>query len=229
MKRNEPKTKSAAPPKARVLLVDDHPIVREGLRRVIDAESDLTVCGEAVSRRQGLDAVEKLKPDIAVVDVSLEGSHGLELVKDLRVRHPQLPVLMLSMHDEALYAERALKAGAKGYLMKREPPEKLLRALRRALQGELAFSEAFTAQVLSRTSDGERRPETPTERLSDRELEVLEMLGKGLKTRQIAEQLYLSVKTIQAYREHLKAKLDLPDGASLMRFAVQWVERGQGV
>ena len=212
-----------------MLLVDDHPIVREGLRRVIDGERDLAVCGEAVNYRQGLDAVEKLKPDIAVVDVSLEGSHGLELVKDLRIRHPQLPVLMLSMHDEALYAERALKAGAKGYLMKHEPPEELLQAIRKALQGELAFSDVVTARILGRASDGEQRPQTSTERLSDRELEVLEMLGKGLKTRQIAEQLHLSIKTIQAYREHLKEKLELPDGASLTRFAVQWVERGQGV
>jgi DNA-binding NarL/FixJ family response regulator len=211
--------------RARVLLVDDHPIVREGLARVIDQQADFAVCGSAVSAHEALQAVVSTKPDLAVVDVSLDGSHGIELVKELRARHPALPVVMLSMHDETLYAERALRAGAKGYVMKREPPQRLLQAMRKVLQGGLCFSEAVTARMLervSRSSSGE--VPLPMERLSDRELEVLEMIGHGRTTRQIADTLHLSMKTVQAHREHLKEKLELPDATSLARHAIHWVE-----
>ncbi len=211
--------------KARVLLVDDHPIVREGLARVIDQEADLMVCGTAVNGREALAAVANARPDIAVVDVSLEGSHGIDLVKELKGRHPELSVLMLSMHDEALYAERALRAGAKGYVMKREPPQKLLQAVRKVLQGGLSFSEAVTARMLQRVSrNPAREVRLPIERLSDRELEVLELIGRGRTTRQIADELHVSMKTVQAHREHLKEKLEIPDATSLVRFAVHWVE-----
>jgi DNA-binding NarL/FixJ family response regulator len=215
--------------KARVLLVDDHPIVREGLARVIDQEADLMVCGTAVNGREALQAVASAKPDIAVIDVSLEGSHGIDLVKELKGRHPELSVVMLSMHDETLYAERALRAGAKGYVMKREPPQKLLQAVRKVLQGGLFFSEAVTARMLQRVSrNPSREVRLPIERLSDRELEVLELIGRGRTTRQIANELHVSMKTIQAHREHLKEKLDLPDATSLVRFAVHWVESEGG-
>jgi DNA-binding NarL/FixJ family response regulator len=211
--------------RSRVLLVDDHPIVREGLARVIDQEADLVVCGTAVNSREALTAVEQSKPDIAVVDVSLDGSHGIDLVKDLKVRHPDLAVVMLSMHDETLYAERALRAGAKGYVMKREPPQRLLQALRKVLQGGLCFSEDVTARMLERVSRAQSKEvPLPLERLSDRELEVLELIGNGHTTRQIADELHVSMKTVQAHREHLKEKLELPDATSLARYAVHWVE-----
>ena len=211
--------------KARVLLVDDHPIVREGLARVIDGEADLAVCGTAVNARQALAAVEATAPDIAIVDVSLDGSHGIELVRELKARHPGLNVLMLSMHDESLYAERALRAGAKGYLMKREPPQKLLQAIRGVAAGGLCFSDAVTASVLEHVA-GTRRGAAllPMDKLSDRELQILELIGLGRTTRQIAEELHVSVKTVQAHREHLKEKLQLDGATALARFAVNWVE-----
>ena len=211
--------------KSRVLLVDDHPIVREGLARVIDGEADLAVCGTAVNARQALAAVEATAPDIAIVDVSLDGSHGIELVRELKARHPGLNVLMLSMHDESLYAERALRAGAKGYLMKREPPQKLLQAIRGVAAGGLCFSDAVTASVLEHVA-GTRRGAAllPMDKLSDRELQILELIGLGRTTRQIAEELHVSVKTVQAHREHLKEKLQLDGATALARFAVNWVE-----
>jgi DNA-binding NarL/FixJ family response regulator len=211
-----------------VLLVDDHPIFREGLTTVIEREADLTVCGHAVNAHEALALVETLRPDLAVVDVSLNGSHGLDLLKDLRLRHPQLPVVMLSMHDELLYAESALRAGARGYVMKREPTQVLVQAVRKALRGELAFSEAVTTRMLAGLA-GRRRGRTslPLDRLSDRERQILELIGQGLATRAIAQQLHLSIKTVQTYRDHLKEKLELKDGPSLVRFAVHWVESGQ--
>lgn len=227
--RPAPGSPGPVPAKARVLLVDDHPILREGLCRVLNAESDLEVCGEAVSNHEALDAVERLRPDVAVVDLSLEGSHGLELVKDLRIRHPKLPVVILSMHDELLYAERALRAGAKGYLMKREPPAKLLAALRKVLKGDLSFSEDITNRIFHSLSG--RRPADPSlplERLSDRELQVLECIGRGLTTRQTAATLHISMKTVQAHREHIKLKLEIQDGVALTRFAIQWWEAERG-
>ena len=211
--------------RARVLLVDDHPIVREGLARVIDQEADLVVCGTAVNSHEALQAVATSKPDIAVIDVSLDGSHGIDLVKDLKVRHPGLAVVMLSMHDETLYAERALRAGAKGYVMKREPPQRLLQAVRKVLKGGLFFSEEVTARMLERVSRSQSKDvPLPMERLSDRELEVLELIGNGHTTRQIADELHVSMKTVQAHREHLKEKLELSDATTLARFAVHWVE-----
>jgi len=211
--------------KSRVLLVDDHPIVREGLARVIDGEADLAVCGTAVNARQALAAVEATAPDIAIVDVSLDGSHGIELVRELKARHPGLNVLMLSMHDESLYAERALRAGAKGYLMKREPPQKLLQAIRGVVAGGLCFSEAVTASVLEHVAGTKRGAALlPMDKLSDRELQILELIGLGRTTRQIAEELHVSVKTVQAHREHLKEKLQLDGATALARFAVNWVE-----
>jgi DNA-binding NarL/FixJ family response regulator len=228
MATEEIRSTQSAAERARVLLVDDHPIVREGLTRVIDQEADLVVCATAVSSRDALQAVETSRPDVAVVDVSLDGSHGIDLVKELRERHPQLGVLMLSMHDETLYAERALRAGARGYVMKREPPQQVVQALRKVLRGGLHFSEAVTMRMLEGASrSASKAVALPIDRLSDRELEILELIGQGRKTRQIADALHVSMKTVQAHREHLKEKLELPDATSLARFAVQWVESGR--
>ena len=227
--RKTPATSFGSCPKTRVLLVDDHPIVREGLIRVLSEEPDLFVCGEAGDGRQAMQTIADLKPDVAIVDVSLDGSHGIDLVKNISAQYPEVKVLMLSVHDESLYAERAVRAGAKGYVMKTEPTEKLLQALRLVIQGRIYLSQAYTLRVLNRFAgkDAEQTL-TPIETLSDRELEVLEMLGQGHRTREIADQLHLSAKTIQTYREHLKDKLNLPDGVSLMRFAVQWSDSGEG-
>ena len=208
--------------RAAILIVDDHPIVREGLVRVIDQTPDLSVCGQAENVAQALAVLEKAKPAIVIVDISLGGQNGIELIKDIRVREPDLPMLVHSMYDEAMYAERCLRAGAKGYVMKQEPPTKLLEAVRQVLKGDVYLSEAMTKQMLARMSGGQANKGTsPAELLSDRELEVFELLGRGFRTKEIASQLHLSDKTIQTYREHIKEKLQIKDAVSLVRHAVQ--------
>ncbi|HEY5914296.1 MAG TPA: response regulator transcription factor [Verrucomicrobiae bacterium] len=212
----------------RILLVDDHPLVREGLAATLSKELDLTVCGHAASATQALQAAATLHPDVAVVDLTLEGSHGLDLLKDLRILHPDVRLLVVSMHDEALYAERALRAGARGYLMKREPPEKLVEAVRKLARGELYFSQAILLRMHQDLSSGRRAAGTsPITQLADRELAVLELLGKGTKTRRIADSLHVSMKTIQSHCEHIKQKLELPDFSSLTCFAAHWIEKEQ--
>lgn len=213
------------PAKIKVLLVDDHPTMREGLMRVIEREADMTVCGEAESIQRALEVVETSKPDIAIVDISLAGQNGLELIKDIKIRHPQLPVLVHSMHDESVYAERALRAGAKGYISKNEPPHKLLQAIRDVLKGEIFLSAAMTRQILHTVgADRADRKTSPFRELSDREFEVFELTGQGLGTKEIAGTLHLSEKTVQAHRDHIRQKLNLPDGRSLTGFAIRWVE-----
>jgi len=211
--------------KARILVVDDHPIVREGLLRVLNSTTDLMVCGHAENIPQALAVMETSRPDLVIVDIALGGQNGIELIKDLKARHPDLPVLVHSMHDESMYAERCLRAGAKGYIMKQEPPQRLLLGVRQVLQGEVFLSETMTKQLLSRISSGPGgKGSSPAELLSDRELEVFELLGRGHRTSEIAEMLHLSDKTIQTYREHIKEKLGLEDAVTLVRRAVQWVE-----
>jgi DNA-binding NarL/FixJ family response regulator len=211
------------PKKSSVILVDDHPVVREGLARVIEQEVDLEVCDQAKDANEALQKIESSQPDIAVIDVTLDGSHGIELVKDLKIRFPNLPILMLSMHDESLYAERSLRAGAKGYIMKQQPPQELVKAIRRVLQGEVYLSEAMTRQMLYKIAgESKVRGSSPSEVLSDREFEVFELIGQVRSTSQIATLLHLSVKTVQTHREHIKQKLSLKDGVSLVRYAVQW-------
>jgi DNA-binding NarL/FixJ family response regulator len=213
------------PAKTRVLLVDDHPTMREGLMRVIEREADMMVCGEAESIQRALEVVETSKPDIAIVDISLAGQNGIELIKDLKVRHPRLPVLVHSMHDESVYAERSLRAGAKGYISKKEPPQKLLQAIRDVLQGEISLSATMTRQILHTVgADRADRKTSPFRELSDREFEVFELTGQGLGTKEIAGTLHLSEKTVQAHRDHIRQKLHLPDGRSLTGFAIRWVE-----
>ncbi len=210
--------------KARVLLVEDHPIVRQGLMLLINEEDDLEVCGQAEDVVGGLAAVESMKPDLAVVDLFLKGSDGLELVKALRDRKPEVPTLVLSMHQESLHAERALRAGAKGYVMKEEATDSVLRAIRRVLGGEIHVSDRVSSRLLSRAVGGRAgRGSEPLGRLSDREFEVFTFLGHGLGPREIAERLSLSVKTVDAHRENIKAKLGIKNGPALLRYAIEYV------
>jgi DNA-binding NarL/FixJ family response regulator len=211
--------------KKRILLVDDHPIMRHGLAQLINAESDLQVCGEAGSAAEGLRAVEKLKPDLVVADLTLPDKHGLEFIKDLHAMFPGTRALVLSMHDEALYAERALRAGARGYLMKEIAADHMVKAAHRVLGGGIYLSEKM-AGLLLESITGQRRNGDASllERLTDRELEVLQLIGQGKPTRHIAQQLHVSARTVDAHRAHMKEKLQLADGAGLVRYAVRWVE-----
>lgn len=211
--------------KRRIFLVDDHPITRQGVVVLINQESDLEVCGEADSAPKAFDLLQKSKADLAVVDISLKTTSGIELTKNLKVLLPDLPVLIMSMHDESLYAERALRAGAKGYVMKQEASDNILIAIRRILDGELYLSEKMKEKMLHRLVHN-RKDEVvfSIDTLSDREMEVFQLIGNGFSTRQIATKLNLSVKTIDSYREHLKLKLHIEKGADLVRHAIQWVK-----
>ncbi len=212
--------------KRTVLIVDDHPIVREGLAQLIDQESDLQVCGQAEDAHEAMQAIRQLAPDLVIVDISLKDTSGMELIKDLKVQYPRLPVLTLSMHDEAVYGERALRAGARGYIMKQEATEKVVTAIRRVLAGEIYVSDGMAAKMVSKiVGGGAREGGSPVECLSDRELEVFRLIGEGYSTREMAEKLHLSVKTIETYRAHIKDKLNLEDANELLRCAIQWVSR----
>ncbi|MGM0577520.1 MAG: response regulator transcription factor [Myxococcota bacterium] len=209
----------------RILLVDDHPIVRKGLRSLVDSEPDLKVCAEASCADEALQVMDEELPDLAIVDVTLKSRSGIELTRQLRARHPDLPILVLSFHDETLYAQRALNAGARGYIMKDEATTRLHEAIRRVLHGRIYLSDAMTERLLEQAGAGVDAPEeSPVERLSDRELEVFEKIGAGLGTRAIAEQLHLSIKTIESYRANIKQKLQLGNAAELVQQAVLWVE-----
>ncbi len=212
--------------KKRILIVDDHPLVRKGLALTLEAEPDLEVCAQAASAEEALSLLDKVQPDLAIVDISLPGMSGLELIKHLQAWKQHLPVLVISRHDEALYAERAIRAGARGYVMKVEAVEVIVKAVRRVLAGGLYVSEELSERLLLSMTGHRRALETrsPVELLSDRELEVFELTGRGLTTREIAERLHLSVKTVESYRARIKAKLGLRTAAELMQHAVQWVE-----
>jgi DNA-binding NarL/FixJ family response regulator len=221
---NLPK-KNSMPHKHRVFLVDDHPITREGLARIINHESDLEVCGQAGSAARAVAEIETLKPDLVIVDVSLTtGPSGLELIKDLSARNPKLRMLGLSTHDEVLYAERALRAGAKGYVMKQEPTEMVVQAIHKILHGEVFLSKAMNNRLLHKMTQPNAAPTaSDIEQLSDRELEVYRLLGQGRGTRQIAAELHLSVSTVETYRANIKQKLRLNSAPELVRHAVEWV------
>lgn len=209
--------------KSKVFVVDDHPIVRQGLALLINREADLTVCGEAEDAQTAMQSVNSVPPDIMVVDISLNGPDGLDLLKDIRTRHPDLPVLILSMHDESIYAERALRAGAQGYIMKQEATEKVLVALRRILSHEIYVSERIANRMLQRYigSPGAERQSSVAD-LTDRELEVFRLIGEGHSTRQIAEELHISIKTVESYQAHIKEKLSLRSARELVQHAIQW-------
>ena len=217
--------KKAKQSRKKVLIVEDHPIMRSGLAQLIGQESDLVLCGEAEDAHGALEAIKKSEPDIAVVDISLKDSSGIELIKNIKIRWPNLPVLVLSMHDESFYAERALRAGAKGYVAKAEVSVNVIAGIRQVLNGGVYVSEKITSKMLHKLVGGGKDLETfPIDRLSDREFEVFELIGQGLQTRQIAEKLHLSVKTIDAHRDHIKRKLKLDSATKLLKYAVQWVQ-----
>jgi DNA-binding NarL/FixJ family response regulator len=209
--------------KYRILIVDDHPIVRRGLRELVADEPDLEVCAEAADVAEALREIEKTAPDVVVVDLTLKSGHGLELIQEIRTRHAGTKMLVSSMHDESLFAERALRAGASGYINKQEPPEKIIDAMRQVLRGGVYLSPRMANRLLHRITTGELLGRTPIEGLTDRELEVFEMIGQGLSTKQIARRLELSHKTIGTHREKIKAKLDLKNSSELSRHATQWV------
>ncbi len=211
--------------KRTVLLVDDHPVVREGLSMRINRESDFTVCGTAQDGAEMMEAIARLNPDIVVMDLGLPRGHGLEIMQDIHAQYPRLPVLIFSIHEESVYAERALRAGARGYLMKHEPPERLLEGMRTILHGGYALSREVSDRLLSAFGGpANRQSESPIANLGNRELEVFQFIGQGKGTREIAGLLNLSVKTVETYRERLKKKLNVSSGPDLARQAVLWVE-----
>jgi len=216
--------------KHRVMLVDDHPIVRHGMAMLINEEDDLMVCGESSSASETLAQIECCQPEVAVIDVSLQGASGIDLTKSIKEQKPDLPILILSMHEENLYAERALRAGARGFVMKQEPAETVLHAIRTVLKGDVYLSERLSSKVLRALVDGpgEEPERFGVDRLSDRELEVFELIGRGYSTRRIADALHLSVKTIETHRAHIKQKLKLGNATELVHRAFHWVEAGNG-
>jgi len=208
--------------KKSVFVVDDHPLLRQGLALMIDREPDLMVCGEAEEAQAALKEIAGHKPDILIVDISLKGPDGIDLLKNLRALYPDLPVLILSMHDESIYAERALRARANGYIMKQEATEKVLVAIRRILAGDIYLSEKMANKLLHQYVSGAARNEqSPLSVLSDRELEVFRQIGEGRSTREIAENLHLSIKTVETYQAHIKEKLSLRTGRELVQHAIQ--------
>jgi DNA-binding NarL/FixJ family response regulator len=216
--------------KATVLLVDDHPIVRQGLAQLINQEPDLEVCGHAEDAAGAFAAIAAYRPDIVILDISLNGPDGLALLKDIRLGDPALPVLILSMHDESLYAERALRAGANGYIMKQEATEKVLEAIRRIRGGELYVSDRIAKRLLRQivSAPTTLAQRSPIEALTDRELTVFRFMGKGRSTREIADELHISVKTVETYQAHIKEKLSLKNARELVQHAFQWVTREDG-
>jgi len=211
------------PTKHRILLVEDHPVTREGFAQLINYQTDLEVCGQTGSASKALAGAEALRPDLVIVDISLADSNGLELIKDLKARFPKLPTLVLSTHDEALYAERAVRAGASGYVMKQAPTAAVMTAIREVLKGKLYLSEAIRSRMVQQqVQGGPANPTSGIESLSDRELEVFQLLGHGETTREIAARLHLSVSTVETYRAHIKQKLGLANAMELVHRAVEW-------
>lgn len=209
---------------ARVLIVDDHPFMRRGLAQIIDDQPNATVCGEAACFAEALEQVRATQPDVVVVDISLPDGNGLELTKEIKTQWPEVKILISSMHDESLFAERALRAGASGYVGKSENVEDFIVALQRVLEGRVFLSPRMTDRVLRQVrADKDDQLRSPLEKLSDRELQVFEMIGNGLSTKQIAGRLELSRKTVETHREHIKTKLNLKNASELTQHAVQWV------
>lgn len=229
MRKKAANPASAAPDRTRtrVLVVDDHPMMREGLAHLIGDEPDLAVCGTAENAAAALDAVLREKPDLVLADLTLPDKSGLELIKDLRAVRPDIQILVVSMHDESFFAERALRAGARGYIMKHDDGRRLMEAVRRVLGGGVYVSDRIAARILERATGQPRIGASPVEKLSDREFEVFRLIGEGRTTREIADALHLSAKTIEVHRLNIKQKLGLRNASDLIRAAVRWVE-GEG-
>ena len=210
----------------RIYIVDDHPLVRQGLAQIIEKEEDMEGCGEAENSPGAMKGVGETNPDVIIVDISLQGNNGLELIKNIKAVYENIPILVFSMHDETIYAQRALRAGAKAYVMKKEPSTKIVDAIHRITKGEIFVSPSVADQVLHQIVNGPNNVSTsPIDRLTDRELEVVQLIGRGLSTREIAESLNLSVKTIESHRAHVKEKLNLRNATELVQFSVQWVDQ----
>jgi DNA-binding NarL/FixJ family response regulator len=216
----------------RVLIIDNHPIVREGLRRVIDHEEDLLVCAEADTAHDARMAIKEYNPDVMIADIGLNQGDGIELVRDVRAHYPRLPILVLSSHDETIYAERLLSVGANGYIMKHASSEQILISLRRVLDGEIYVSQDVGFNMIRKSATrGTQMSANPIDRLSNRELQILHLIGKGMSTRQTADSLNLSVKTVESHRQRIKMKLNLHSGTHLVQFAINWftgLESGAG-
>jgi DNA-binding NarL/FixJ family response regulator len=217
------------PDAKRIVIVDDHPLFRKGLEQLIHSDGAFAVCGEAGNAAESMDVIRKLNPDLAIVDLSLPGANGIELIKNIRAEFPNLPILVLSMQDESLYGLRALRAGANGYVMKHEAMANVVQAIHEVFSGRPYLSPAMAAQVITKfakkSSEGES---DAVDRLSDRELEILELIGKGREVRQIADLLHLSPKTVETHRAHIKEKLQLKNAREVARFAVQWTDARSG-
>ena len=225
--KQKSKGSAKAPRKNRVLIIDDHVMMRDGVAEIIEHADDLSVCGTASTANEGLDALNKLKPDLVLVDITLPGKNGIEFIKDARAMQPGLRVLVMSMHDESLYADRVLRAGGRGYIRKQEGGDKLIEAMRRVLRGEIAVSEKVTGRLLE-TFSGRKTMDSPLEGLSDRELEVFQLIGQGKTMKEIADDLHLSPKTIEVHRSNIREKLKVTSAAELVAYAARW-NQSQGV
>jgi DNA-binding NarL/FixJ family response regulator len=223
--QKKPSTKSTATRRHKVLVVDDHPMTRDGVTHLINKQPEMEVCANAGNPAGAFEAIGKLYPDLVLTDMTMPGRSGLEFIKDLLAAHPTLVILVLSMHDEAVYAERVLRAGARGYIMKEAGGEKLLTAIRRVLGGQVYLSDPMSAKILDNLSGQKPRgSHSPIQKLSDREFEIFQLIGQGKSTCDIATGLHISPKTVDVHRSHIKEKLDLTDATSLIRHAVRWVE-----
>ncbi len=221
-----PTNKPGSDGKYMILIVDDHPIFRHGLGQLIGQEDDLEVCGQAEDYHSAIKAIDTLKPDMIIVDITLKDMSGIDLIKEVHKYHKSMPMLVISMHDELLYAERAFRAGAKGYVMKQEASESVVQAIRQVLSGGIYASKRVTENILTRVIEGAGEPsESPLKALTDREVDVFQLIGEGLSISEIGHRLHLSVKTIGTYRERIKEKLNLKNATELLRYALNWVEK----
>jgi len=222
--KEKPKPGSKTAKAKRIVIVDDHPLFRKGLEQLINSSDDaFKICGEAGDAAEGMSVIRQLKPDLVIVDLSLPGANGIELIKNIRAEFQKLPVLILSMHDESLYALRGLRAGAQGYVMKQEALENVIIAIREVLAGRPYLSHDMSDELITNFASGSNQA-NPTDKLSDRELEILELIGKGRDVREIAKALHISAKTVETHRAHIKEKLNLKNARQVTRFAVQWLE-----
>jgi DNA-binding NarL/FixJ family response regulator len=216
--------------KTRIFIVDDHPLLRRGLAELINREPDMMFCGEAEDSPSAIKHITQLKPDLVIVDISLKGYNGIELIKNIKAFDPKIQVLVLSMHDESVYAMRVLKAGAKAYVMKQEVVDKVMEAVRRIRAGKVFVSERVASRMLDQVVvGGDPAPDSPVDLLSDRELEIVNMIGSGLPTREIAAKLNISIKTVESHRARIKEKLNLQNAIQLVQFCVRWVEEGSKI